>query len=119
MSTETTVVEEIIPFDRNGTESSMDFAKRVVMQLYKLCNREIFSTVGVYPNSDTLKACKTNGVTWDRLMPHIWYNITHRPGRALYVNGVLVYGGTCQPPSDELLAAIKAVKHTYCTAPYH
>lgn len=52
-------------------------------------NQDIFTTIGVYPNGDM----KLNGVKSENLKAHIEYNITHRWGRALFVNGVCKHRG--------------------------
>ena len=89
----------------------------------------IHTTVGVYPNGQY----KTNGVESEDLAQHIWYNMTFRPGRTLFVDGVLLYRGIGF--SDELKqqwcggvegrfdvepkGKINEIKpHTKCTAPY-
>ena len=50
---------------------------------YPIKNREIHSTVGVYPNGDR----KCNAVTHENILGHIHYNLSYRPGRALFVDG--------------------------------
>lgn len=57
----------------------------------------IHTTIGVYPNG----SYKTNGVSSENLATHIWYNMRLRPGRSLYVDGVLIYRGI--GISDELV----------------
>ena len=49
----------------------------------------VHTTVGMYPNGPY----KVNGVPTKNLLSHIKYNLTLRPGRALYINGVLIYDG--------------------------
>ena len=85
----------------------------------------IHHTVGVYPNGQM----KSNGVFVDYddyfaenpLIRHKDYNVAHRPGRALFVDGICYYKGHV---SDEVLAqsAIKIAamtKPTKDTRPYH
>lgn len=80
----------------------------------------IHTTIGIYPNGEY----KTNGVLSDHLAMHIWYNVTHRPGRALAVDGYLIYAGCAKHDSDtykmyiETLEKLKTVKHHKDTAPY-
>lgn len=50
----------------------------------------IHTTIGVYPNGDY----KSNGVRSENIAAHIWYNITFRPGRTLYVDGILIHRGS-------------------------
>jgi hypothetical protein len=77
----------------------------------------IHHTVGVYPNGQY----KENGVLPVHLFDHVQYNMFWRPGRALFVDGTLVYAGIMTPES--LANAIKTVATlppvTQCTVPYH
>ncbi|PHR96669.1 MAG: hypothetical protein COA78_28435 [Blastopirellula sp.] len=77
---------------------------------------KIFNTVGVYPNGDY----KTNGVAADDLYVHIGYNAMHRPGRALFIDGVCYLEGigVDMTMAQELVEGL-GVHHTKCTAPYH
>jgi hypothetical protein len=71
----------------------------------------VHHTVGVYINP--LAPMKHNGVFSIMLQEHIEYNILRRPGRALIVDGQIVYKGCV---SDETLK--KALeKITTCTKP--
>ena len=77
----------------------------------------IHTTIGIYRDG----SYKTNGVDSEHLQQHIEYNKTYRFGRALVVDGEIVYYGYFNNAKDELksiLANIN-VKHDKCTAPYH
>ena len=50
-------------------------------------------TVGIYPN----KQWKYNVVREEDLAEHIDYNLTFRPGRVFYVNGVRKCNGLISP----------------------
>jgi hypothetical protein len=50
---------------------------------------KVHTTIGVYPNGDKV----INGVKIDHLPTHIAYNLFHRPGRAFWLNGVLLHKG--------------------------
>ncbi len=49
----------------------------------------IHHTMGVYNDGSR----KHNGVLSEDLASHIWYNITMRPGRALFVDGYCLNEG--------------------------
>ena len=49
----------------------------------------IHTTTGVYNNDER----KTNGVPSEGLANHIKYNITRRPGRAFFLDGVCIHTG--------------------------
>ena len=74
----------------------------------------IHHTVGLYPNGET----KSNGVPSEDLAAHIQYNITFRPGRALFVDGFCIYRGLGVRP--ELLEKYEGAKATMTrdTQPY-
>jgi len=57
--------------------------------LFKIPEKEIYSTIGVYHNGDK----KFNGVAAEHLGQHIKYNITFRYGRALFLEGKCLYRG--------------------------
>lgn len=79
---------------------------------------KIHTTIGVYLNGDY----KTNGVHEEHLEDHINYNKTMRPGRALIVDGVIVYLGYYDQESLEALMVNKKlvdISVEHCTAPYH
>ena len=77
---------------------------------------EIFTTVGLYNNQEY----KTNGVTKTHLAIHIHYNIIHRFGRALFINGRCIYKGYL---NKDVIAhfegKFKDIKLTKDTQPYH
>ena len=52
-------------------------------------NKPLFRTVGLYAD----RSWKTNGVLREHLLAHIWYNINHRFGRAIFIDNILVYNG--------------------------
>lgn len=60
----------------------------------------IYTTIGVYANH----SYKVNGVSVEHIDSHIDYNITYRPGRALFVNGVCKHKGYL---NDEEIAEFK------------
>lgn len=68
---------------------------------------KIHHTRGVYPNGEY----KDNAVLAEHLEGHIEYNKTFRFGRALFVDGVMVYAGL--GVSDEILAKHTGVVNTY------
>ncbi len=49
----------------------------------------IHQSYGVYPNMGMVR----NGVPTEHLKEHIAFNIKHRPGRALIVDGVCLFKG--------------------------
>lgn len=61
----------------------------------------IHHTRGVYPNG----GFKDNGVPSEDLAGHIFYNISYRPGRAFFLDGICIHRGI--GVSDELI-----VEHT-------
>lgn len=69
---------------------------------------KIHHTRGVYSNGDF----KDNAVLAEHLEGHIEYNKTMRFGRALFVDGVLVYRGSI---SDELIVKHTGVVKTFTT----
>lgn len=78
---------------------------------------KIHTTIGVYLNGDY----KINGVKEEDLDHHIKYNILWRFGRALIVDGKIVFCGYWK--EKDLLAYMKKkrisqIKRTKCTAPY-
>lgn len=84
---------------------------------------KIYTTIGVYPNSEigNIASVKVNGVLEEHLKSHIDYNKTWRFGRALFVDGVCVYEGYVDP--EKLKKWAKALESfpvlVKCTAPYH
>ena len=63
------------------------------------------TTIGVYKNMEY----KVNGVDPNDLASHINYNITHRFGRALFVDGRCIYKGYLTDKQiDEFKQKIKA-----------
>lgn len=77
----------------------------------------IHTTIGVYANGDF----KSNGVSSESLQAHIDYNINYRWGRALIVDGEIVYKGYLSEErlNEMLEGKLKNIKHTVDTAPYH
>lgn len=74
---------------------------------------KIHHTRGVYNNGEF----KDNGVLAEDLAAHIEYNKTYRFGRALLVDGVVVYNGYLS--NEQLIPHIGVVKtYTRSTAPY-
>lgn len=77
----------------------------------------IHTTIGIYPNGSH----KVNGVAEEHLKDHIDYNLGNRPGRALMVDGVVVYSGGCNPEELERYIAknkLTELRITRCTVPY-
>lgn len=77
---------------------------------------KIVTTIGLYPNGNY----KTNGVTIKNLLFHIYYNLTMRFGRALIINGIMIYNGFNNDKSwlenkDKIMKIIIGKN----TAPYH
>lgn len=76
----------------------------------------IHYTRGVYPNGQF----KNNGVESKNIASHIWYNMSLRPGRALFVDGICLYEGI--NVSKELLdkheKELEGKLATVDTAPY-
>jgi hypothetical protein len=73
-------------------------------------------TRGVYLNGEF----KSNGVDPDHLASHIEYNLTMRPGRAFFVDGLCVHKGyLSEERCKEIEASLVGVTATKCTAPYH
>jgi hypothetical protein len=70
---------------------------------------KIHHTRGVYPNGDF----RDNAVSAEDLEGHIQYNKFWRFGRALFVDGVLVYAGHV---SKEILDKHTGVVNTYTKA---
>lgn len=78
----------------------------------------IHTTIGIYNNGDF----KTNGVLTEDLQSHIDYNIDKRWGRALVVDGSIIYVGYLNHARiNEILDKnnLREFKHDKCTAPYH
>jgi hypothetical protein len=79
---------------------------------------KIIHTMGVYANGDR----KHNGVTSDHIDDHIKYNLTFRPGRALFVDGKCVHRGNLSQESCDAIErelAAKPVSMRTDTMPYH
>lgn len=73
---------------------------------------------GVYPNGFH----KDNGVHPDHLAEHLKYNVTWRPGRALFVDGKCVnFGGVGEERCREIEIALseQPVVMDRCNVPYH
>lgn len=85
-------------------------------KMYKEMKKpKIHTTVGVYPNGEY----KCNGVKEENLKTHIEYNKTFRFGRALVVDGEVVYRGFgCDKAIEDLQETIKILKMKTDTAPY-
>lgn len=89
-----------------------------------MVERQIHTTVGVYPNWKVLgdMGYKINGVASEDLSDHIKYNLTFRPGRALFVDGVCKHRGTL--PEEDILFWEERIKTdpkfkaTAVSAPY-
>lgn len=76
----------------------------------------IHTTIGIYPSGNY----KVNGVSSENLQDHIEYNKKFRFGRALVVDGEIIYEGLgCKAAIKELEEVIKNTKITKDTAPYH
>jgi len=75
----------------------------------------IHTTVGVYPNG----SWESNGVPSEYLAEHIAYNIKNRVGRAMYLDGILIYKGiNCIDAIKNSSGIYKQIKHDKNTAPY-
>ena len=79
---------------------------------------KIFTTIGIYPNGQF----KINGVLEENLQSHIEYNKKWRFGRALIVDGKIVYSGMMN--KDKVLEIINKnnlneIKVSKDTAPYN
>ena len=77
----------------------------------------IHTTIGVYPNGDY----KVNGVESKNLGSHLEHNREYRWGRALFLDGHLIYGGSV---NEEVLRNFKekqaqSLKADTDTAPYN
>lgn len=71
---------------------------------------KIYTTIGVY-NNDSFKI---NGVRESLLLEHIQFNIRHRPGRALFVDGVCLHEGyLTRERADEWEEKIRKDKKTF------
>lgn len=68
-------------FDVERIENGWMDAEREFIVIF---HPTIYTTIGVYANH----SYKVNGVSAEHIDSHIDYNITFRPGRALFVNGV-------------------------------
>lgn len=78
---------------------------------------KIHTTIGLYPNGEK----KYNGVAHEDLATHIEYNKAWRWGRALIVDGELVYKGNVdQELIDQCISDFKAKPITFNkpTIPY-
>jgi len=76
----------------------------------------IHTTIGVYRNGDY----KVNGVDSEWLESHIEYNKENRWGRALLVDGKVVYlGDYKESEREDLEARFKDIKVTIDTRPYN
>jgi len=75
----------------------------------------IHTTIGLYPNGEY----KVNGVSKEDLEAHIEYNKTMRFGRALFVDGELVYKGMgCETAIEGFKEKAKEIKMKKVTKPY-
>lgn len=75
---------------------------------------KIYTTIGIYPNGEF----KTNGVRREHLKEHIEYNKKMRFGRALVVDGEVVYKGHVSDETIQKVISQVTWKHEKCTAPY-
>jgi hypothetical protein len=76
----------------------------------------IHTTVGLYPSGYV----KLNGVTSEHLQNHIEYNKFWRPGRALFIDGILIYDGCVTANTiNKYSYTISLLKIHKDTAPYH
>lgn len=77
---------------------------------------KIHHTAGFYANGDH----KSNGVKSENLKDHIEYNVSWRPGRALFVDGKCVHQGyLSQDKCDEIEKKLEGATMDKDTAPYH
>lgn len=74
----------------------------------------IHTTLGVYPDG----TWKVNGVPAAMLRDHVRYNLTYRPGRALVVDGTVVYPGGGVTAAQIAHAFRKTPRCTSDTQPY-
>lgn len=77
----------------------------------------IHTTIGIYSDG----SYKVNGVKSEDLQSHIEYNKTFRFGRALLVDGEIIYPGYFSLESLQKLIQekqLQAIKMTSCSAPY-
>lgn len=75
----------------------------------------IHTTIGVYSDG----SCKVNGVKSENLAEHLAYNINYRPGRALLLNGLILYKGFLGKNNlAKALAKHGHIKVKEDTAPY-
>ena len=78
---------------------------------------QFFHTVGVYHNDSFWKQ---NCVAREHIVSHIWYNLTYRWGRSLFIDGMCVYPGALDrnkiPMWQNRLKDWKMPPHTL---PYH
>lgn len=104
--------------NNNFVIKNADFKKEILKLEFENGEKysEIITTVGLYPTG----SYKSNGVVWENLFFHIYYNITARFGRALIVNGILIYPGINNENSwntkkDEIIKITVSEN----TQPYH
>lgn len=76
---------------------------------------KIHTTIGIYPNGEY----RSNGVLDEHLSDHIEYNKTYRAGRALIVDGVVVYTGNVSERTIASVLSECTVRYDKCTVPYH
>ena len=70
-------------------DNTEDIGEIIKSILAETPEKEIHSTIGVYSNG----SMKYNGVAAEGLEEHIWYNVTSRPGRALFLDGGCIIKG--------------------------
>lgn len=75
---------------------------------------KLHTTIGVYPNGDSV----VNGVLPEHLDEHVEYNRSHRPGRALVVDGVTVLPGIGVGTLAIAKAIARHVPQQRATIPY-
>jgi len=91
---------------------------RILAWIDKLPRRDLYHTRGLNANGTT----QDNSVARMDLANHIEYNLTFRPGRALFVHGICVNTGGLKPAL--LLATAESLMFNpvapgRCNAPYH
>ena len=75
----------------------------------------IHTAIGIYPNGDY----KVNGVPSENLAAHINYNIRSRFGRALILDGKVIYEGMgCEDAIKKLESVVKTIRADKDTQPY-
>jgi hypothetical protein len=88
-----------------------------MIRLRYTSHMKIHHTMGLYDNGDR----KHNGVAPEDLGIHIKYNLTMRPGRAFFLDGICLHAGypgweRCEEVEKELAENPRIMEH--CTRPY-